>query len=171
MWRKHIDFTENRIIKIIQKEVDMRAVVQRVSRSNVTVEGEKVGEIKNGIMVLLGVGVDDSEKDLNYMLDKILNLRIFEDENEKMNLSLLDVDGELLVVSQFTLYGDARKGRRPGFTQAAPPNKADELYIKFVEKAKSMGVKTETGKFQTHMMVELVNDGPVTILLDSEKNF
>lgn len=149
----------------------MRAVVQRVSRSNVEVEGERVGEIQKGIMVLLGVGTEDTEKDVDYMLDKVVNLRIFEDENDKMNLSLKDVGGELLVVSQFTLYGDARKGRRPGFTQAAPPSLADDLYMKFVEKARAMGVKTETGRFQTHMMVELVNDGPVTLLLDSNKLF
>lgn len=149
----------------------MRAVVQRVSRSNVVVDDSKVGEINKGIMVLLGVGEGDTEKEVDYMVEKILNLRIFEDEDDKMNLSLLDVGGELLVVSQFTLYGDCRKGRRPGFSQAARPEVADDLYLKFVEKAKEKGVKTETGKFQTHMMVELVNDGPVTLLIDSDKNF
>lgn len=149
----------------------MRAVVQRVSRSNVTVDDSKVGEIDRGLMVLLGVGQEDTEKEVEYMVDKILNLRIFEDKDDKMNLSLLDVGGELLVVSQFTLYGDCRKGRRPGFSQAARPEAADELYIKFVDKAREKGVKTETGKFQTHMMVELVNDGPVTLLIDSDKSF
>lgn len=149
----------------------MRAVVQRVVSSNVKVDGEVTGEIKKGLLVLLGVGEDDTEKDISYMVEKIVNLRIFEDENEKMNLSLKDVGGELLVVSQFTLFGDCRKGRRPGFSEAARPEKADEYYIDFVKKAKNMGIKTETGRFQTHMMVELINDGPVTLLIDSKKKF
>ncbi len=125
----------------------MRAVVQRVVSSNVKVDGEVTGEIKKGLLVLLGVGEDDTEKDTLYMVEKIVNLRIFEDENEKMNLSLKDVEGELLVVSQFTLFGDCRKGRRPGFSEAARPEKADKYYIDFVEKARAMGIKTETGKF------------------------
>lgn len=149
----------------------MRAVVQRVSKSNVKVDNEVTGEISMGLLVLLGVGQEDDDKDVSYMVDKILNLRIFEDEDEKMNLSLLDVGGELLVVSQFTLYGDARKGRRPGFSDAASPDYADMLYNKFVSKVREYGVRTETGRFQTHMMVELVNDGPVTLLIDSKKNF
>lgn len=149
----------------------MRAVVQRVVTSNVKVDGETTGEIDKGLLVLLGVGEDDTPKDTAYMVDKIVNLRIFEDEDEKMNLSLKDVGGELLVVSQFTLYGDCKKGRRPGFSDAARPDKADEYYIDFVNKARELGVKTETGKFQTHMMVELINDGPVTLLVDSKKNF
>lgn len=149
----------------------MRAVVQRVVSSNVKVDGEVTGQIEKGLLVLLGVGEDDTEKDTSYMVEKIVNLRIFEDEDDKMNLSLKDVGGELLVVSQFTLFGDCRKGRRPGFSDAARPDKADEYYIDFVNKAKTMGIKTETGRFQTHMMVELINDGPVTLLIDSKKNF
>ncbi|WP_317315976.1 D-aminoacyl-tRNA deacylase [Peptostreptococcus russellii] len=149
----------------------MRAVVQRVVSSNVKVDGEVTGQIEKGLLVLLGVGEDDTEKDTLYMVEKIVNLRIFEDEDDKMNLSLKDVGGELLVVSQFTLFGDCRKGRRPGFSDAARPDKADEYYIDFVNKAKAMGIKTETGRFQTHMMVELINDGPVTLLIDSKKNF
>nr|WP_307760075.1 D-aminoacyl-tRNA deacylase [uncultured Peptostreptococcus sp.] len=149
----------------------MRAVVQRVVSSNVKVDGEVTGQIEKGLLVLLGVGEDDTEKDTSYMVEKIVNLRIFEDEDDKMNLSLKDVGGELLVVSQFTLFGDCRKGRRPGFSDAARPDKADEYYIDFVNKAKEMGIKTETGRFQTHMMVELINDGPVTLLIDSKKNF
>lgn len=149
----------------------MRAVVQRVVSSNVKVDGKVTGQIEKGLLVLLGVGEDDTEKDTSYMVEKIVNLRIFEDEDDKMNLSLKDVGGELLVVSQFTLFGDCRKGRRPGFSDAARPDKADEYYIDFVNKAKEMGIKTETGRFQTHMMVELINDGPVTLLIDSKKNF
>ncbi|MDD7184000.1 D-aminoacyl-tRNA deacylase [Peptostreptococcus porci] len=149
----------------------MRAVVQKVTASNVSVDGEVVGKINSGLLVLLGVGEDDEIKDVDYMVDKIVNLRIFEDENEKLNLSLLDVGGELLVVSQFTLFGDCRKGRRPGFSDAARPDKADEFYIDFVEKAKAHGINVQTGKFRTHMMVELINDGPVTLLIDSKKNF
>ena len=149
----------------------MRAVVQRVTSSSVTVEGEITGKIEKGLMVLLGVADGDTEKDVKYMVDKIVNLRIFEDENDKMNLSLQDIGGSLLVVSQFTLLGDCRKGRRPSFIEAAKPDIADDLYQKFVDNARAMGIKTETGKFQTHMMVELVNDGPVTILVDSNKNF
>lgn len=149
----------------------MRAVIQRVSRAKVTVDNEITGEIGKGLLILLGVSVKDSEKDAAYLLEKILNLRIFEDSEQKMNLSLLDISGELLVVSQFTLYGDVRKGRRPSFIEAAPPEKANMLYEYFVAEARKQVKKTATGKFQAMMDVELVNDGPVTILVDSEKQF
>ncbi len=149
----------------------MRAIIQKVSRAKVTVGGETVGEIGKGILVLLGVAESDSEKEAVYLLDKTLNLRIFEDTDGKMNLSLLDTKGELLVVSQFTLYGDARKGRRPSFIRAAAPNEANRLYEFYVEAAREQIRKVETGRFQAMMDVESVNDGPVTILLDSEKLF
>ena len=149
----------------------MRAVVQRVSRAKVTVDGELTGEIGRGILLLLGVSRADSEKEALYLLEKTLNLRIFEDSEDKMNLSLLDIQGELLVVSQFTLYGDARKGRRPSFIEAAAPAEANRLYEFFVSEARRQITKVETGRFQAMMDVELVNDGPVTILLDSTKNF
>ncbi len=149
----------------------MRSVVQRVSSSSVTVDGGMIGKIDKGLMVLLGVTHDDTSKDVDYMIDKILNLRIFEDEEDKMNLSLKDVGGELLVVSQFTLYGDCRKGRRHSFTNAARPDQADKLYEEFVAKAKAQGLNVGTGQFGAHMMVDLTNDGPVTILLDSSKSF
>ncbi|KPU28370.1 D-tyrosyl-tRNA(Tyr) deacylase [Caloranaerobacter sp. TR13] len=149
----------------------MRAVVQRVSKASVNVEDAIVGSINKGLLVLLGVGQDDDEKDLDYLCDKIINLRIFEDENGKMNKSLLDIKGELLVVSQFTLYGDVRKGRRPNFMNAAQPQKAESMYLDFVNKIIKTGIKVETGKFGEHMHVELINDGPVTILLDSKKIF
>lgn len=149
----------------------MRAVIQRVRRSSVTVDERVTGEIGHGLMVLLGVEEKDTEKDLDYMVDKIPNLRIFEDADGKMNLSLLDVGGELLVVSQFTLLGDARKGRRPGFTDAARPEMANAIYETLVSRIAALGVKVETGQFQAHMMVDILNDGPVTILLDSHKLF
>ncbi len=149
----------------------MRAVIQRVSRARVSVDGETTGEIGKGILVLLGVSREDSEKEADYLLEKILNLRIFEDEAGKMNLSLLDIEGELLVVSQFTLYGDARKGRRPSYIEAAEPTEANRLYEYFVAEARKQIRKVETGRFQAMMDVELVNDGPVTILLDSSKLF
>jgi len=149
----------------------MRVVVQRVSRGKVSVDGEIVGEIGRGILVLLGVSGEDSEKEAIYLLEKIINLRIIEDDDGKMNLSLLDIKGELLVVSQFTLYGDARRGRRPSFIRAAAPEKANSLYEFFVAEARKQIGKVETGRFQAMMDVELVNDGPVTILLDSEKLF
>jgi len=149
----------------------MRAVIQRVSRAKVTVDEEITGEIGPGILVLLGVSRQDSEKEALYLLEKTLNLRIFEDAEGKMNLSLLDIDGELLVVSQFTLYGDARKGRRPSFIEAAAPDEANRLYEFFVAEARKQIKKVGTGRFQAIMDVELVNDGPVTILLDSAKNF
>lgn len=149
----------------------MRAVIQRVSRAKVTVEGEIIGEIGRGILILLGVSDLDSEKEAVYLLEKTINLRIFEDAEDKMNLSLADIKGDLLVVSQFTLYGDARKGRRPSFIKAAAPEKANLLYEFFVSEAKKQIGRVETGKFQAMMDVELINDGPVTIMLDSEKLF
>jgi D-aminoacyl-tRNA deacylase len=145
----------------------MRAVLQRVSRANVTVDSMLTGEIGKGIVVLLGVGVEDSEKDAITLVDKTINLRIFDDEDGKMNLSLLDVRGELLVVSQFTLYGDARRGRRPSYIDAARPEKANELYELFVSDCRKYVTKVATGVFQAMMDVELVNDGPVTIILES----
>ncbi|MGH9946175.1 MAG: D-aminoacyl-tRNA deacylase [Pyrinomonadaceae bacterium] len=149
----------------------MRAVVQRVRSAKVTVENETSGKIGRGILLLLGVAVNDTEQDANYLVEKTLNLRIFEDENGKMNLSLLDIDGELLVVSQFTLFGDTRRGRRPSFIDAASPEKANELYEYFVSESRKHISKVETGRFQAMMEVELVNDGPVTILIDSTKLF
>ncbi|TCO79841.1 D-aminoacyl-tRNA deacylase [Marinisporobacter balticus] len=149
----------------------MRAVIQRVSCASVMVDGSILGEIDKGFLVLLGVEEDDEEKDLEYMAEKIVNLRIFEDEFEKMNLSILDIRGDMLIVSQFTLLGDCRKGRRPNFMNAAKPEKANDLYMKFVEKCKTYGIKVETGVFRAHMEVSLCNDGPVTMLMDSKKNF
>lgn len=149
----------------------MRAIIQRVSRAKVTVDNQIIGEIERGILLFLGVSETDSEKDAHYLLEKTINLRIFEDADDKMNLSLADISGDLLVVSQFTLYGDVRKGRRPSFIRAAAPEKAVQLYEFFVAEAKKQITKVETGKFQAMMDVELVNDGPVTIMLDSEKTF
>lgn len=149
----------------------MRAVVQRVRKGSVSVEGQSTGEINGGLVVLLGVGKEDTDADIEYLADKIVHLRIFEDENEKMNLSLLDVGGELLIVSQFTLYGDARKGKRPGYDKAARPEMAKEMYERFVARCRTYGIKVETGKFQAMMLVEIFNDGPVTLLLDSKKEF
>ncbi|MBR3791677.1 MAG: D-tyrosyl-tRNA(Tyr) deacylase [Clostridia bacterium] len=149
----------------------MRAVVQRVLNASVEVENKIVGQINQGFLVLLGVGQEDDESDMKYIADKIMNLRVFEDENEKMNLSINDIKGELLVVSQFTLYGDCRKGRRPSFDTAGEPKMAKELYLKTCEYFKSFGIKTETGIFAADMKVNLLNDGPVTLLLDSKKLF
>ena len=149
----------------------MRAVVQRVASSRVTVDERVTGEVKKGLLVLLGVTHDDTSKDVDYMVDKVTNLRIFEDENDKMNLSLKDIGGEVMAVSQFTLYGDARKGRRPSFSDAARPDVANPLYEEFVEKFRAQGITVGTGEFGAHMMVELTNDGPVTILLESKKAF
>ncbi len=149
----------------------MRAVIQRVSRARVSTEGRATGEIGTGLVVLLGVGKDDSPEAAAYMAEKTAHLRIFADEEGKMNRSLVDCSGAALVVSQFTLYGDARGQRRPGFTRAAPPEDANRLYEEFVRVLRGLGVRVETGVFQTHMEVELTNDGPVTILLDSEKLF
>jgi D-tyrosyl-tRNA(Tyr) deacylase len=149
----------------------MRAVVQRVSRASVTVDDHVVGEIDLGSLVLLGVSEKDTEADVNYLVEKIASLRIFEDEAGKMNRSLKDVDGAVLAVSQFTLYGDVRKGKRPSFDQAAPPDQARRLYELFVERIRAAGLRCETGRFQATMRVELANEGPVTILLDSTKAF
>jgi len=149
----------------------MRAVVQRVSRAKVTVNNLPAGEIGIGILVLLGVGHADSEADAMYLAEKIAGLRIFEDEDSKMNRSVQDVGGSVLTVSQFTLYGDVRRGKRPSFDAAAPPEQARRLYEFFVERIRAAGLRCETGRFQEMMQVELVNDGPVTILLDSTKAF
>jgi D-aminoacyl-tRNA deacylase len=149
----------------------MRAVVQRVSRAQVTINGWIAGEIGLGLLVLLGVGRDDHESDVNYMAEKIAGLRIFEDADGKMNRSVLDVSGSVLAVSQFTLYGDVRRGKRPSFDDAAPPEAARRLYELFVERIRATGLRCETGRFQEMMQVELVNEGPVTILLDSGKQF
>jgi D-tyrosyl-tRNA(Tyr) deacylase len=145
----------------------MRACVQRVSSARVRVDGEIVGEIGRGFVVLLGVAAGDGPAELRWMVDKVVGLRVFDDADGKMNLALADVQGELLVVSQFTLLGDCRKGRRPSFTGAAPPEMAERMYQEFVAAARAAGVRVATGKFRTHMEVELVNDGPVTLLLDS----
>lgn len=150
----------------------MRAVLQRVSEASVTVDGQVIGEIGKGVMVLFGMLGTDDEKTIDYMLDKIINLRIFEDENGKMNLSLLDIGGELLIVPNFTLYGDTRKGRRPGYSGGAAPEVASGLFDRLCAKAKESPVKkVATGQFQADMKVALINDGPVTLLLDSEKVF
>jgi D-tyrosyl-tRNA(Tyr) deacylase len=149
----------------------MRAVVQRVSRAKVTVSGEISGEIGPGLLVLLGVGRDDTEASAEYLADKVVGLRIFEDDAGKMNRSVADVGGAVLAVSQFTLYGDVRKGKRPSFADASPPEKARGLYEQFVKRVRAAGLRCETGRFQEMMQVELVNEGPVTILLDSGKGF
>ncbi len=149
----------------------MRAVVQRVSRAKVTVDGEITGEIGRGLLVLLGVAATDDEKGADYLVERIVNLRIFEDSDDKMNLSLIDTKGAMLVVSQFTLYGDTRRGRRPSFIDAAPPAEANRLYEYFVDKTRERIGHVATGRFQAMMDVELVNEGPVTIMLDSEKTF
>jgi D-aminoacyl-tRNA deacylase len=147
----------------------MRAVVQRVSSARVLVDHNVVGQIDRGMLVLLGVATGDTEQDALYLKEKILKLRIFDDEDGKMNLSLIDIAGEVLVVSQFTLYGDTRRGRRPSFIKAAPPTDADRLYRFFVSSVRSEISGVQTGTFQAMMDVELINDGPVTIMLDSEK--
>jgi len=149
----------------------MRAVVQRVSRAQVAVDEEITGQIGPGLLVLLGVGRDDTEADATYLAEKICGLRIFEDAQGKMNLSLQEVSGSVLAVSQFTLYGDVRRGKRPSFDAAAPPEKARQLYEFFVDQLRAAGLRCETGRFQQMMQVELVNEGPVTILLDSGKEF
>jgi D-tyrosyl-tRNA(Tyr) deacylase len=149
----------------------MRAVVQRVSQAQVTVSEEIVGKIGRGLLVLLGVAQADNEADADYLAEKIVGLRIFEDENGKMNLDTASVNGQILVISQFTLYGDVRRGKRPSFDAAAPPQRARELYEYFVNRIRTAGIPCETGRFQQMMQVELVNEGPVTILLDSTKTF
>jgi D-tyrosyl-tRNA(Tyr) deacylase len=149
----------------------VRAVVQRVSRAKVSVRGETSGEIGRGLLVLLGVAREDSESEADHLAKKIAGLRIFEDEHGKMNRSVAEIGGALLVVSQFTLYGDARKGKRPSFDAAAPPEVARHLYQRFIDDIKTLGIPCQSGRFQEDMQVELLNDGPVTILLDSSKSF
>jgi len=149
----------------------MRGVVQRVREARVRVDGRVAGEIARGVLILLGVGKSDTADTAHSFAEKTAHLRIFNDEQDKMNLSLLDAKGGALVVSQFTLYGDARGGRRPSYIEAAPPEQAKQLYEEFVTALRALGVQVETGVFQAHMEVELINDGPVTLLLDSEKRF
>lgn len=149
----------------------MRAIVQRVSQASVTVENKVISEIDKGLLVLLGIGREDGNADLDYLVSKVLGLRIFEDEDNKMNLSLKEIQGDLLVVSQFTLYGDARKGRRPSFTESAPPEMGELFYEKFLCKCRENGIEPKKGIFGADMKVNLINDGPVTILLDSKKIF
>lgn len=149
----------------------MRCVIQRVTEASVSVAGDVVGKIGRGFMILIGVSIEDTDKDLKYMADKIPNLRIFEDEQGKMNLSLKDTGGEILAVSQFTLYGDARGSRRPSFIQAAKPDMANDYYERLVEAWRAQGIHVETGVFRADMQVALVNDGPVTMLMDSTRAF
>ena len=149
----------------------MRAVVQKVKKAQVLSEGKLSGEIGQGLVVFLGVTHDDTEVDAKYLAEKVANLRIFEDSEDKLNLSVQDVGGEIMSVSQFTLYGDCRKGRRPSFTQAAKPERANELYERFNDYLRKEGLNVATGVFQTQMEVSLVNDGPVTMLLDSKRQF
>ena len=147
----------------------MKALLQRVTAAQVTVEGKVVGKIGHGLVVFVGIANDDTADDVVYLARKIIELRIFEDTEGKFNLSILDVSGELLLVSQFTLLANTRRGRRPGFTDAAPPDIAEALFNQFVEQVRTTGLKVETGKFQTHMHVEINNDGPVTIMIDSHE--
>jgi D-tyrosyl-tRNA(Tyr) deacylase len=149
----------------------MRAVVQRVNSSKVEVEGKAIGQIQKGLNVLLGISKDDTDEDIIYMRDKILNLRIFEDENGKLNKSLLDVKGEIIIISQFTLYGDCRRGRRPSFIEALGGDEAEKIYEKFVGQCRDLVGKVETGEFGADMLVSIENDGPVTIMIDSKKKF
>ncbi len=147
----------------------MKALVQRVSQASVTVDGEVVGRIGKGLVVLVGVAAEDTEKDVHYLADKVAQLRIFADDDGKFNISALDIGGEMLLISQFTLLADTRKGRRPSFTEAAPLQQAELLFTLFIERMRSTGLKVETGRFQQHMLVEIRNDGPVTIMLDSRE--
>ena len=147
----------------------MKALLQRVTTASVRVDNKEVGKIGQGLVVFLGVANGDTKEDAQYLADKIVNLRIFADEEDKLNLSALNISGELLLVSQFTLLADARKGRRPSFVGAAPPAQAEELFEYFVEQVRSTGLKVETGRFQTYMQVEIHNDGPVTIMLESRE--
>ncbi|MGN1116058.1 MAG: D-aminoacyl-tRNA deacylase [Candidatus Ornithomonoglobus sp.] len=147
----------------------MRAVIQRVTSAGVTVDGNTIGRIGHGLLIFLGVGDGDTESDLKYIADKAMGLRIFSDENDKMNLNVSDIGGEILVISQFTLYGDCRKGRRPNFTSSMEPVKANEMYERFIGYLRENGMRVEHGEFGADMKVELLNDGPVTILLDSSK--
>ncbi len=148
----------------------MRALLQRVTAGAVRIDGETVGKIGAGLVILLGITHDDTEKDCEFLADKCAGLRIFSDENDKMNLSLLDVKGEALIISQFTLYGDSRKGRRPSYTDASRPEHAVPLYEKFIKEVSSKGIRTQTGKFGADMKVEIHNDGPVTLMVESRKN-
>jgi D-tyrosyl-tRNA(Tyr) deacylase len=149
----------------------VRLVVQRVKQASVRIQNETVGEIGPGLVIFLGVGQDDTEEDVGYLVEKVLHLRIFADSHSHFNLSLMDIHGSLLVVSQFTLWGDCRKGRRPSFSHSAPPDKAEPLYKLFIQKAKEAGLTVAGGRFQEIMEVHLINDGPVTLLLDSQKTF
>ncbi|MGI6113310.1 MAG: D-aminoacyl-tRNA deacylase [Mahellales bacterium] len=149
----------------------MRAVVQRVKRAEVKADGQTTGKIGHGLIVYLGISDQDTQRDIEYIVDKVINLRIFEDNENKLNLSTLDIDGEILLISQFTLYGDCRRGRRPSFTQAAPPDRAKTLYEQTIQQFKDKKVRIETGKFQAMMEIYSENYGPVTILLDSNKQF
>ena len=149
----------------------MRAVVQRVKNAKVEVDDNEIGAIDSGLLVFLGIGDEDKMDDIDYLIDKIVNLRIFEDENGKMNLSAVDLGKDIMVVSQFTLYGDCRQGKRPNFLNAAPPDKAERLYDVFIDKINKYDLKIETGEFKAMMDVDLVNDGPVTLLIDSKKEF
>ena len=149
----------------------MRAIVQRVKSANVQIDEQLVAEIESGLLIFLGISIDDQQSEIDYLISKIANLRIFRDDDLRMNKSLLDVGGQALVVSQFTLYGDCRKGRRPNFSQAAKPEQAHQLYQVFINQLQQLGVDVETGVFQATMDVGLTNDGPVTILLDSKKLF
>ena len=149
----------------------MRTVIQRVRSAQVSIEGKVKGAIGHGLVVFVGIGAEDNKKDLQWLAEKIVHLRIFEDDTGKMNNSLTDIKGEMLIISQFTLYGDCRKGRRPGFSTAAPPSIAEPYYHEFVQEIRNKGIQVTTGTFQADMQVELLNDGPVTLLLDSEKKF
>ena len=149
----------------------MRAVLQRVSQGSVKIDSEVIGKIGPGLVIFLGIGQEDNESDIKYLTEKIINLRIFEDGAGKMNCSVLDKKLELLAISQFTLYGDCRKGRRPSFSTAAPPKEAAVIYEKFITEIKKYGLKVETGRFQAMMNIELINTGPVTMLLDSKRTF
>ena len=149
----------------------MKALLQRVSRASVSINGETAGKIGKGLVVLVGIASGDGDRDINYLVDKVINLRIFEDAEGKLNLSSLDIKGELLVISQFTLLADTRKGRRPSFINAAPPDQAQRLFNRFLDEIRKSGLKVETGRFQEYMQVEIHNDGPVTIMLDSREKF
>ncbi|MFO7815744.1 MAG: D-aminoacyl-tRNA deacylase [Halanaerobiales bacterium] len=149
----------------------MRAVIQRVKNAKVVVDENEIGAIDSGLLVFLGIGNDDTRDDIDYLIDKIVNLRIFEDKENKMNLSAVDLGKDIMVVSQFTLYGDCRKGRRPSFFDAAPADKAERLYNVFIDKINNYDLKIATGEFKAMMDIDLVNDGPVTLLIDSEKDF
>lgn len=145
----------------------MKALIQRVDKASVSVDDSIVGKINRGLLVLVGVSIDDTDKDIEYLVDKVLNMRIFPDEDSKFNLSVKDINGEIMVISQFTLLADTRKGRRPSFTEAAPPDKAEAMFNDFVRLISGFGLNVQTGKFQQHMIVDITNNGPVTIMVDS----